>query len=159
MWLKNDYSGDKYDFVVVKVPGCSKCENFESWDSVLRKEELFRSFIFDNKDKDPVGHKILSEIGRTEVPYIIYRYISLDTNEIKYSAMDINFSEPEVVDNILDALYIGDKYYFGYNEYNEITDKEYPPSEEDKRFLQCINLMHGKPDLSERDEFKNSIIT
>jgi hypothetical protein len=158
--LKNWLEGEDFDnspfFVVVKTPGCIKCEALLKKENIFKKSDWFRTYTFTPQDK--IGLEILQQIGVTSAPFIIFRYKLERKNFYKYTGDCII---PDVEDgfinleNTFDAIYDKDFQFFGFNELGEELEKDSNPT-----MLGLLYEIYGSPDeetLKEREKFKETL--
>jgi hypothetical protein len=157
-WLKGENIENSPFFVVVKTPGCGKCEALLQKDIIFKKPEWFNTYTF--TPQDVIGAEVIKETGLTSVPFILFRYKIIQGKFFKYQ---MGYLIPDVDDgftnleNIMDAIYSNDPNFFGFNEFDEIIDDS---SEENFGMIRLLHEIHGEIKeevLSERARFKESI--
>jgi hypothetical protein len=154
-WLKGEEIDDFPYFIVIKTPGCIKCNRLLMNRKISEKEDWFDIFIFTSQDKK--GAEIMNSLSISSVPVILFRYKIERKNFYKYVTRVVmpNMNDLIEFENILDAIYSKDTKYFGVDEYGELIEGDI--SEEDSAYVSLIYEIYGEPDNSEREKFKNAI--
>jgi hypothetical protein len=157
-WTKGENFDNAPFFVVVKTQGCGKCEALLKKENIFRNKDWFNSYTFSPQDK--IGLSILQEIGITSVPFILFRY---KINHGKFYKYQTGYILPDVDDgfmnleNIFDAIYDNDSKFFGFNELDEMIEKDAKDNYTMIRLLHEIFGELSEETISERNSFKDSV--
>jgi len=144
-------------FVIVTTPGCGKCQVLKENKKIF---EVFEEQVvyYEYKANEVKGASVLNAVGIMSVPFIIFRFKETKKED---SAWKLGTIIPDVADNfinvlnIFDALRENDQTYFGFNDFDEVIDKDNQPM-----FNRLLHLIYGEIDeelLKNRQAFINNL--
>jgi hypothetical protein len=152
-WKEGGGENSEPYFILVKTPGCKKCEALLQNEKIFRNLDWFRIYTFTPQDAE--GGRILQEIGITSVPFFLIRFKMTRGNFYKYALNAIYRDDAIEYENIFDAIYANDFKFFGYNEYDEKVSDD-----DNYSAVRLLHEIYGEIDsevMEERNLFKNQV--